>query len=82
MKRFAILAAFAVTALTSGAVITSADAKPKMGFTIIDGDTGEGYYDGHNDGVICRTRSVFAGYDWDGNPRYRRVGGCHGGFYW
>ena len=82
MKRNLILAAFAITTLAASAVITTADAKPRAGFTHIDEDTGQGYYDGNNDGVLCVSRTVFAGYDWYGNPRYRKTHRCGGGFYW
>ena len=82
MKRNAILTAFAVAMLAAGAIVTTADAKPKATFTHIDEDSGQGYYDGNNDGVLCVSRTVFAGYDWYGNPRFRKTHRCGGGFYW
>ena len=82
MTRNKILAAFAVATLVTGAVLSTADAKPNARFTHIDEDTGQGYYDGNNDGVLCTSRTQFVGYDWNGNPRFRKVHRCGGGFYW
>ena len=54
----------------------TAEAKPKNGFVIADGDTGRVLYDDGNDDAFCVTRRRFVGFDWYGNPMFRRVTRC------
>lgn len=75
-----IVFAAAFVALTTGSMITAADAAPNRGnnskFVVVDADRGRVVYDdGYNDGG-CIFRRVFAGYDWYGYPRYRKVYRC------
>ena len=63
----------AVAAVSAGA---SAEAKPKNGFVIADGDSGQILYDDGNDDAFCITRRRIVGYDWFGNPIVRRVTRC------
>ncbi len=70
------------TLLLAGALVTAAgfaaeaQAAPKNGLVVVNGDTGRVVYDDGYDDAFCVTRRRFAGYDWYGNPIFRRVTRC------
>jgi hypothetical protein len=74
-----ILIAATLAATASVGFGATADAKshgPKNGFVIADGDTGRVLYDDGNDDAFCVTRRRFVGFDWYGEPIFRRVTRC------
>jgi hypothetical protein len=70
-------AAVAIAALGVVALPSAGEAKPQARFHVVDGDTGRVVYDdGRNDGG-CVFRRRFVGYDYWGNPRFRKVYHCY-----
>ena len=68
----------ALLAVTAG-FAAEAQAAPKRGnasLVIAEGDTGRVIYDDGNDDAFCVTRRRFVGFDWWGNPIFRRVVRC------
>jgi hypothetical protein len=72
-----LLAAVLATSAGTLALPSVADAKGQSRFSVVDGDTGRVVYDdGRNDGG-CVFRRRFVGYDYWGNPRFRKVYHCY-----
>jgi hypothetical protein len=72
-----LLAGALVATVGTIAAITPADARKNNRFHVVDGDTGQVLYnDGRNDGG-CVFRRRFVGYDYWGNPRFRKVYHCY-----
>lgn len=72
------IAAAAFAALSAVTLASSAEARPSNRFAVVDADRGRVVYDdgnGFRDGG-CVFRRQFAGYDWYGYPRWRKVYRC------
>ncbi|MGL4636079.1 MAG: hypothetical protein ACRCWF_08870 [Beijerinckiaceae bacterium] len=69
-----------VVAASALTMVLPAPAEARSGtnrFHIVDGDQGRVVYDdGRNDGG-CIFRRKFVGYDYWGNPRFRKVFHCY-----
>ncbi len=69
----------ALLSVTALGFAAEAQAAPKSGnasLVVVNGDTGRVVYDDGYDDAFCVTRRRFVGYDWWGNPIFRRTIRC------
>ena len=69
----------ALLSVTALGFAAEAQAAPKSGnasLVVVNGDTGRVVYDDGYDDAFCVTRRRFIGYDWWGNPIFRRTMRC------
>lgn len=71
-----LLAAAALATIAAGSIAPASASGNKKGFVVVDGDRGRVVYDDGRDDGGCVFRRAFAGYDWYGNPRFRKVYRC------
>ncbi len=73
-----ILGVTLIAATSALALAGTAEARKshRQGLVVINDDNGRIYDDGYDDGIVCRVRTVIVGYDYWGDPIYRKRRSC------